>query len=116
MVTGKRNYNEFNARDILRQWVDQPQRLWDAVCQTLTAHIRTVIHIGPEPNLIPATFARLSENIRQQVGKRRRLRAMSQMAQRPWLGALLPERAALLRAPFVRQIILEDWLLEHAPR
>jgi len=37
------------------------------------------------------------------------------MARRPWLSAMLPERAALLRAPLVKHIILEDWLLDHAP-
>jgi [acyl-carrier-protein] S-malonyltransferase len=50
------------------------------------------------------------------MGRRRSLRAMSQMAQREWLSAVLPSRAALLRAPFVRQIVLEEWLLENAPQ
>jgi [acyl-carrier-protein] S-malonyltransferase len=86
------------------------------VVQTLASHVKTIVHVGPEPNVVPATFARLSENVVQQTGSRRRLRALSQMAQRPWLSAVLPTRAALLRAPFVRQIILEDWLIEHAPR
>jgi hypothetical protein len=27
----------------------------------------------------------------------------------------LPKRAALLRAPLLKQIVLEDWLIEHAP-
>jgi [acyl-carrier-protein] S-malonyltransferase len=116
LVTGKRSYDEYTARDILRQWVDHPQRLWDVVVQTLAAHVKTIVHVGPEPNVVPATFARLSENVVQQMGSRRRLRALSQMAQRPWLSAVLPSRAALLRAPFVRQIILEDWLIENAPR
>ena len=40
------------------------------------------------------------------------MRAASAMASRQWLGALLPKRTALLRAPKVRHIILEDWLLE----
>ena len=40
------------------------------------------------------------------------LRAASAMVSRQWLGALLPKRTALLRAPKVRHIILEDWLLE----
>ncbi|MDA1015357.1 MAG: hypothetical protein O3A00_13015 [Planctomycetota bacterium] len=31
---------------------------------------------------------------------------------RPWLAGLLSSDAALLRAPFVEQIMLEDWLLE----
>jgi [acyl-carrier-protein] S-malonyltransferase len=38
------------------------------------------------------------------------------MMQRPWLASVLPARASLLRAPFVEHIILEDWLLENAPR
>jgi [acyl-carrier-protein] S-malonyltransferase len=116
LVTGKFSYTEHTAREILRQWVDHPQRLWDGVCQTLGAHVKTILHIGPEPNVVPATFSRLSENVKQQMGRNRRVRAMSQMAQRPWLSAVLPSRAALLRAPFVRQIVLEDWLLENAPQ
>ena len=34
------------------------------------------------------------------------------LARRPWLSALLPSRAALLRAPLLKHVILEDWLLE----
>jgi hypothetical protein len=34
------------------------------------------------------------------------------MANRPWLKTLLPSRAALLRAPNIEHIVLEDWLLE----
>jgi [acyl-carrier-protein] S-malonyltransferase len=120
LVTGKRSYDESTARDLLRQWVDQPQRLWDAVCETLAADVKTVIHVGPEPNVIPATFVRLSENVRQQIEGRSLgsygKRAMTGIARHPWLGALLPARAALLRAPFVQQVMLEDWLLDHAPR
>jgi [acyl-carrier-protein] S-malonyltransferase len=120
LVTGKRSYDESTARDLLRQWVDHPQRLWDAVCETLAADVKTVVHIGPQPNVIPATFTRLSENVRQQTDGRTfgsyRKRAMTSMARRPWLAALLPARAALLRAPFVEQITLEDWLLDNAPR
>jgi len=33
------------------------------------------------------------------------------MVPHPWLKRLLPDRAALLRAPLVEQIVLEDWLL-----
>lgn len=118
LVTGKRAYDEHAAREVLRQWVDHPQRLWDAISETLTSGIETVLHIGPDPNLIPATFARLSENVRQQTDGRSasyRIRAISGMVRRPWLASLLPARAALLRAPYVRQVILEDWLLENAP-
>jgi hypothetical protein len=34
------------------------------------------------------------------------------MVRRPWLTSMLSTRAALLRAPFVEQVVLEDWLLE----
>jgi [acyl-carrier-protein] S-malonyltransferase len=119
LVTGKRSYDETSARDLLRRWIDQPQRLWDAVCETLAADVKTIIHVGPAPNMIPATFTRLAENIKQQVGGRSLgsygRRAMTGVARHPWLGPLLPARAALLRAPYVQQIVLEDWLLEHAP-
>ena len=120
LVTGKRGYEPHNARELLRQWIDQPQRLWDAMCETLAAGVESIVHIGPEPNLIPATFARLSENVVQQNGGRSPAsygrRAVSRMLKRPWLTSLLPARAALLRAPYVRHVILEDWLLDHAPK
>lgn len=120
LVTGKRNYAPHTAREMLRQWIDHPQRLWDAVCETLASGVKTVLHIGPEPNLIVATFSRLSENVSQQTnGKtidRYRMKALSGMAQRPWLASLLPARAALLRAPYVEHVILEDWLLANAPQ
>jgi [acyl-carrier-protein] S-malonyltransferase len=119
LVTGERSYDDYHARDILRNWVDHPQRLWDAVCETLSSGISTVIHVGPGPNVIPATFNRLSENVNQQISGRRLarmgMRAAEGMARRPWLSAMLPSRAALLRAPLLKHIILEDWLLENAP-
>lgn len=119
LVTGKRSYDDYHARDILRDWVDHPQRLWDAVYETLSTGITTVIHVGPGPNVIPATLTRLSENVRQQTTGRTwghmGMRAAAGLARRPWLSALLPSRAALLRAPMIEQIILEDWLLENAP-
>ncbi len=119
LVTGKRSYEESTARDLLKQWVDQPQRLWDAVCETLAADVKTVIHVGPQPNVIPATFTRLGENMRQQTEGRTLgsygKRAMTGIARHPWLAAIVSARAALLRAPFVEQITLEDWLLTNAP-
>jgi [acyl-carrier-protein] S-malonyltransferase len=119
LVTGERSYDDYHARDILRDWVDHPQRLWDAVYETLASGISTVIHVGPAPNVIPATFHRLSENVTQQMtGRslgRMGMRAAAGLARRPWLSALLPSRAALLRAPLLKHIILEDWLLENAP-
>jgi [acyl-carrier-protein] S-malonyltransferase len=120
LVTGKRVADESTVRELLRDWVDHPQRLWDAVCETLASDCKLVLHIGPEPNVIPATFARLAVDVRQQTDGRTlesyRKRAITGIARHPWLGALLPARAALLRAPFVQHIVLEDWLLAHAPK
>ncbi len=116
LVTGNISYDELNCRQLLTQWIDHPQRLWDAVYETLVLNIKTVVHVGAEPNLIPATFKRLSDNVSLQTSARSLgglgLRAVSSAARQPWLKRLLPGRSALLRAPFVRQIILEDWLLE----
>jgi [acyl-carrier-protein] S-malonyltransferase len=120
LVTGERSYDDHHARDILRDWVDHPQRLWDAICETLASGITTLIHIGPDPNLIPATFNRLSENIQEQLTGRALgkmgMRAAAGLARRKWLSAILPGRAALLRAPALKHIILEDWLLENPPK
>jgi [acyl-carrier-protein] S-malonyltransferase len=116
LVTGRRSYDDWHGRDILRQWTDQPQRLWDAVYETLAAGVTTVIHVGAEPDIIPATFRRLSDNVEQQAATRRfgkwQMRAAKGMARRPWLSAILPTRTALLRAPSLRHVILEDWLIE----
>ena len=112
LVTGKASYNDYNAREIIGRWIDQPQRLWDAIYETLQRGIETVIHVGPAPNIIPATFQRLSVDVdgltRGSIG----MRALSGIVRRPWLSALLPSRTALLRAPLIRHISLEDWLLE----
>ena len=120
LVTGKMSYDDHSARNILRKWIDHPQRLWDVVCEILAQGTKTVVHVGPEPNVIPATFSRLSDNVLQQTvgGSLGSLgmRAVSGMARRPWLAALLPEQATLLRAPHVKHVILEDWLIENAPR
>jgi [acyl-carrier-protein] S-malonyltransferase len=116
LATGKANYTDYNSREILGRWIDHPQRLWDAVYETLVAGVDTVVHVGPDTNLIPATFKRLSDNVQQQLRGRSlnsfSLRAVSGMVRRPWLGMLLSSRTALLRAPFVRHVVLEDWLLE----
>ena len=119
LVTGQMSYADQTAREVLRRWPDHPQRLWDAIDETLALGVKTVVHVGPQPNVIPSTFRRLSENVRQQtsgasLGSLSR-RAVSGMARRPWLAALLPSDATLLRAPHVRQVILEDWLLENIP-
>jgi [acyl-carrier-protein] S-malonyltransferase len=115
LVTGRFSYNDFNAREMLRNWVDHPQRLWDGIYETLAMGIATVIHVGPEPNLIPATFKRLADNVTQQARQNLGMRAFSAAANRPWLRGLLPNRASLFRAPFVQHVILEDWLLENSP-
>jgi len=115
LVTGGFDYNDYNGRSILIQWVDHPQRLWDAVYETLSSGVETVIHVGPDPNLVPATFQRLKENVAAQLQgsslKSLSLRATAQAVRRTWLTAILPSRTALLRAPFIEHIILEDWLL-----
>ena len=115
LVTGRASYTDINAREHLYQWTDHPQRLWDAVYETLSQGIDTVIHVGPQPNIIPATFKRLHDNVEAQTQGSIGMRALSAVVSRPWLQALLPERTALLRAPKIEQVILEDWLLEHEP-
>lgn len=116
LVTGMFSYTALSARAILHQWTDHPQRLWEAIYETLTRGVKTILHIGPEPNLIPATYKRLSDNVRQQMRDSFGMRALAVAARRPWLKTVLPQRAALLRAPQVRHIFLEDWLLENAPK
>jgi [acyl-carrier-protein] S-malonyltransferase len=120
LVTGKMSYQELSPREILRMWVDHPQRLWEAVDYSLAAGIETVIHVGPEPNLILATYNRLSENVREQTtGSSFRsisLRAVAGISRNTWLANLLPSRTSLLRAPYVQHVVLEDWLLQHAPK
>lgn len=116
-VTGEQSYDDLNSRDILQRWVDQPQQLWEVVCQTLASGVDTVVHVGPAPNLIPATFQRLSNNITARMqasplGRLGLLHAVSHIVRRPWLDALLSSRTSLLRAPFIEHIMLEDWLLE----
>jgi [acyl-carrier-protein] S-malonyltransferase len=112
MVTGKASYNDYNMREILHHWIDHPQRLWDVIYETLNLGVETIVHVGPEPNLLPATYRRLSDNVKNQVAGNVGLRAVQGMANRPWLKTLLPSRAALLRAPNIEHIVLEDWLLE----
>jgi len=115
LVTGNYGYTAISARDLLVQWVDHPQRLWDAVYETLASGVTTVLHVGPTPNIIPATFHRVSEDVLSQTHDSRSLRALSAAVRRQWLRRLLPQRTALLRAPYLEHIILEDWLLAHAP-
>ncbi len=115
-VTGSASYDALNARDTLIRWVDHPQLLWDAICETLVGDVDLLIHAGPAPNLIPATFERLSNNVTKQLGNKY-LQMIgrgvgSSINRHAWLARLLPSKAALLRAPHVKHVILEDWLLE----
>lgn len=117
-VTGDDSYDDINSRAILMQWVDHPQRLWNVIERTLAEGVELVVHVGPEPNIIPATYARLSNNVATQLNARTLggfgKRAISRLVRRsrPWLRNLLSRDAALLRAPFIDQVILQDWLLE----
>lgn len=115
-VSGWASYDALNARDTLIHWVDRPQLLWDAISETLVAGVDLIVHVGPAPNLIPATFERLSNNIDKQLGNK-----YFQMIGRgvgsginkyAWLARMLPSRASLLKAPYVAHVILEDWLLD----
>jgi [acyl-carrier-protein] S-malonyltransferase len=119
LVTGKASYTELNSRELLTRWLDHPQKLWDAVYETLACGVETVVHVGPLPNLIPSTFKRLHDNVESQLAGNSfnslTLRAVSTMVRRPWLQAILPSRSALLRATLVEHVILEDWLLEQNP-
>ena len=119
LVTGKQSYNDYGARDLVRRWIDHPQRLWDAITETLASGVSTIVHVGPHPNVIPATFRRLTDNVNDQMAGKSigslGLRAAAGLARRPWLTALLPSQANLLRAPSLQHVILEDWLLENPP-
>jgi [acyl-carrier-protein] S-malonyltransferase len=115
LVTGDDGYDASNVRSILRNWTDHRQQLWDVVLELLERDIQTVIHVGPEPNIMPATFKRLSENVESQTRGSIGMRTLSQIVRRPWLSALLPKRAMLLKAIQMKHIVLEDWLLENDP-
>jgi [acyl-carrier-protein] S-malonyltransferase len=115
-VTGSASYDAINSRETLIRWTDAPQRLWDAMGCALSSGVETIVHVGPAPNLIPATFSRLSNNISKHLVNKY-MHALGRgvvasMNRHAWLGHLLPSQAALLRAPFLEHIILEDWLLE----
>lgn len=118
LVTGKASYNDFNSRAILNRWTDEPQRLWDGIYELLSMGVEVVIHVGPDPNLLPATFKRLSDNVLAELdGRSLRkfgMRAVSNIIARPWIAKLLSHRAALLRTPYIVHIVLEDWLLDQA--
>ncbi len=113
LVTGACSYTDCNVRDLIYEWVDKPQNLWQAVYYTLSRGTESVIHVGAEPNIVPATYSRLAENVDAQVKASLGTRTLSTIVHRPWLKSLIPERAYLLRAPSIRQYVLEDWLLDH---
>ena len=116
LATGKTDYDGHNLREHFNRWIDHPQMLWAAVYKTLASGVDTVVHVGPEPILIPATFRRISDNVKAQLSgaspKSLGLRAVSTIW-RPWLSKWLSSKSALLRAPNVEHVILEDWLLEN---
>ena len=70
--------------------------------------------MGPEPNIIPATYSRLRDNVEAETSGSIRMRALTAVVQHPWIKPLLSDRTALLRAPLIEQVILEDWLLENS--
>jgi len=119
-VTGGTDYNDFNSREILHRWIDQPQRVWDVVDKTLASGVETIVHVGPEPNIFPDTFKRIALNVATQLDSRPfarfGVRAMQTIIRRrTWLQRLLSTDPVLLRAPYIEQITLEDWLLEQRP-
>lgn len=115
-VTGRKSYVEGAAREHLIDWVDHPQRLWQAIQVLLGSDVEMILHLGPEPNLIPATMNRLAENVKAQVSEQTwagfGLRTWSQISLgRPWLASVISSDANILRAPFIKQINFEDVLL-----
>lgn len=115
-ITGSMSYNDYNSREILNQWVDRPQQLWSVIDKSLSEGVETVIHVGAEPNIVPATYERLANNVTVQLAGRSfasmGLRAVSRIIRnRRWLSSRLSSDAALLRAPFVEHVVLENWLL-----
>ncbi|MDX2039130.1 MAG: ACP S-malonyltransferase [Isosphaeraceae bacterium] len=113
-ISGAVDYSPANCRDHLVAWTDHPQRLWDAIDAVLASNARTVVHVGPAPNLIPSTFDRLSNNVRRHLSNPV-LRALGHdmahtLSRHAWLSQLLPARASLLRLPWIRHVVLEDWL------
>lgn len=116
LVTGQMSYNDYNAREHMYRWIDHPQLLWDVVHETLKMQIETLVHVGPEPNIVPATYSRLRNNVEAETQGSIGMRALTAVVQHPWIRPLLSsDRTALLHAPLIEQVILEDWLLEHTP-
>lgn len=115
LVTGRCSYDQYNARETLRDWTDHPQLLWDAIYETLRSGVDTIIHVGPEPNIIPATYKRLHDNVEAETKGRIGMRALTAVVHHPWIQLLLPQRSALLRAPLIDHVVLDDWLLAQHP-
>lgn len=120
-VTGDISYNAANSREILIDWIDRPQRLWSAIEKILQMGVERIVHVGPAPNIIPATLNRLSIDISSQLSRKSisgmSMRAVSKITRnRGWLRNLVAKNAALLRAPFIEQVNLEDWLLDNSPK
>jgi [acyl-carrier-protein] S-malonyltransferase len=120
MVTGEASHTELDSRDVLIRWTDHPQRLWDVIDETLSSGVECVIHVGPTPSLIAATFVRLENNVIRQMGNGNKYLHIlgrglaSELNRHAWLTRLLPSKAALLRTPYISHVILEDWLLEQS--
>jgi [acyl-carrier-protein] S-malonyltransferase len=114
-TTGAQSYNDWNSRVILTDWTDHPQRLWETMENTLSSGAEFVIHVGPEPKLIPTMFDRLSSRVMKQLKSHHLDRLGSSVipsiGRNHWLTRKLPTNAVLLRAPYLHHIILEDWLL-----
>ncbi len=115
MVTGGDDYTDTNIREMLRLWTYHRQELWRSVLQLLDRGIRTIVHVGPEPNIIPATFKRLRDNVEAQTQGSIGMKTLSRIVRRAWLKSILPKRTVLLNAMQIEQIQLEDWLLENEP-
>ena len=112
LATGDFSYDGDTTREVIAQWIDKPQQLWEAIDATLARGVETVIHVGPQPNIIPATFGRLAANVALLTQQRLPLQTLSRLVQYGWLAAVLPKRTNLLRAPSIVHVNLEDWLLE----
>ena len=112
LATGDFSYDGDTTREVIAQWIDKPQQLWEAIDATLARGVDTVIHVGPQPNIIPATFSRLAANVALLTQQRLPMQTLSRLVQYGWLAAVLPKRTNLLRAPSIIHVNLEDWLLE----
>ena len=112
LATGDFSYDGDTTREVIAQWIDKPQQLWEAIDATLARGVETVIHVGPQPNIIPATFGRLAANVALLTEQRLPMQTLSRLVQYGWLAAVLPKRTNLLRAPSIVHVNLEDWLLQ----